>query len=138
MMRAQDAAELCALTKARLQHHQATLRRIAAEEAALRERLRALDDAGRGGAGDDFGLRTIGGDLLWQGWVARQREGLQTRLANLLVRRAEILEQARTAFGRHEAARRLWHMARTERATARRKAGDAHVLDTIIARWPGR
>jgi hypothetical protein len=134
-----DISELCALMQARLQHQQAALRRISAEEAALRDQLQALNRAERaGGSVVDFGLRTLGADLLWQAWVAHQREGLQTRLANLMVRRAEVLDQTRSAFGRHEAARRLWYMAREARDTRRAKAETARILDTVIAQWPGR
>ena len=129
--------ELQQLTRAQLQDWQAKLHRIATEETDLRNRLAELDRAGRTGGGEnDFGLRTVGGDLLWQAWVARQREGLQTRLANLMAHRVEVRERARVAFGRDQAAQGLCRLARVERLDKRRKVATERLLDTVIARWP--
>ncbi len=87
------------------------LKKIAAEEAALRTELAQLDDkrrAARGLPNDALtALRGIGGEMLWQGWLARARRDLQIRLARVLARKTMALRDYRQAHGRREAARAL-------------------------------
>lgn len=48
-------------------------------------------------------LRRVGGEILWQGWVNRNRRELQMELARVLARKGEALAALKHAHGRSEA-----------------------------------
>lgn len=127
-MRPGVAAALVALTAARRDRETARLRDVLAEEARLRAALarltaqateaRALPEAAI------TGLREIGADLSWQGWVAQQRAALNSALALTLARKEQALPALRRAFGKAEAARALAarHLADKQAKTLTREA----------------
>lgn len=83
------------------------LARLDAQEAAARQ---SLAQAGP--------IHLVGADLLWQGWLARNRRDLGTELARVLARKSVLLDRVRRAFGQREAIRQL------EREAARRARAD--------------
>lgn len=103
--------DLAALTAAVRTAAEAKMRRLAAQEAELREELAALEAKCRAArhldAGDLMAQQSIGADMLWQGWVNRTRRQLQIRLARVLAMKGAALQELRRAHGRSEAAETL-------------------------------
>jgi hypothetical protein len=110
-MRPGDGSALVAVTAARLDQETARLRAVLAEEARLRAALARLDaqaEAARALPEQAMsGLREIGADLSWQGWVGRSRAALNSELALALARKERAMPPLRRAFGKAEAARVL-------------------------------
>jgi len=137
-------AALCALTDALHQREAARLRALRDEEARLRAALERLDAQARDARALPpealRGLREIGADIVWQGWLARQRAALRDALARVLARREQALPAQRHAFGKAEAARAISAQARAmarDRA-ARRQAGLLDDLGAMARRRAGR
>ena len=111
MSAAPDLGALVALTAAQRDRETARLGAVLAEERRLRAALARLDaqaKAARALPGTDLaGLRGIGADMAWQGWVARQRAALHAELALVRARKEQALPRLRAAFGRAEAAAML-------------------------------
>ena len=86
---------------------EARMRAIAAEEVEIRNKLARLEEhaAAVAAPADDttLELRSVGADLLWQGWVNRARRDLQTDLARVLARKGEEARYLQRAHGRSEA-----------------------------------
>lgn len=103
------------------------LQRLIIEEAKLRDSLRRLDDmreTGTAAAMQDQAMRALGADLLWQGWMTRQRTEINMQLANLLVQKAAMVDALRLAFGRSQVAVSLVSNARLEAKIERDRAFD--------------
>lgn len=103
-----DCAAICELTDALYQRELAQLRELLDQETRLRAALAQLAEKARA-AGDQpeaalAGLREIGGDMVWQAWLARQRTALQSELARLLARKERALPALRLAHGKQQAA----------------------------------
>ncbi|MDX5382374.1 MAG: hypothetical protein LPJ92_05100 [Rhodobacterales bacterium] len=100
------------------------LQSLIAQEVKLRDALRCLEDMRQistGSALDDHAMRALGADLLWQGWLTRQRSEINTQLANLLVQKAALMDALRLAFGRSQVAATLVTNARIEAKAKRNK-----------------
>ncbi|MHA7850947.1 hypothetical protein [Roseovarius sp.] len=114
--------DLAALTDAAYRAEQARLMEILAEEARLRRALSELDDQVRANTGlPAQGVREIGADMRWQGWVRRMRGDLQARLAMVLARKGAMSDALRRAHGRKIAAENLLEQQRAAAAKARHK-----------------
>ncbi|WP_375573811.1 hypothetical protein ABWH93_10535 [Seohaeicola saemankumensis] len=103
------------------------LQRLILQEAKLRDNLRRLDDMRETRAElalDDHAMRALGADLLWQGWLMRQRSEINMQLANLMVQKAALIDALRLAFGRSQVAATLVTNARNEAQAKRNKASD--------------
>lgn len=102
---------LCALTDAFHQRELARLRALQDEEARLRGALARLDAQARDARALPQevlrGVREIGADMVWQGWLIRHRAAVQTELARVLARKEQAMPAQRRAFGKAEAARAL-------------------------------
>lgn len=102
--------DLAAVTDAVFRHRLSGLQALTAQEAMLRQQLARLDEARLAGiaeASGDIGMRALGADLLWQGWVMRQRTQLNMRLANVLVMKEAQGRALRAAFGKARVAEEL-------------------------------
>ena len=127
-MKRGDRGGLCELTDALYQRELATLREILDQETRLRAALAQLAEQARA-AGDQpeaalAGLREIGGDIVWQSWLARQRTALQSELARILARKERALPAIRLAHGKQQAAIAMQRdaQARSHRQNAQRKS----------------
>lgn len=104
-------ADLARLTDALYRAELSKFQTINAREASLRKDLRDLDDhlyRGRTLPENQMkGLRQIGADVLWQGWVSRTRRDLNTELAQLLLQKERLKVGLRHAFGKKQAAQDL-------------------------------
>ncbi|MET4101435.1 hypothetical protein ABIE58_000856 [Roseovarius sp. MBR-78] len=133
-MRRDDHAALCDLTDALFEREAARLRALRDEEARLRMALARLDaqahDARRLPEDTLRGVREIGADLAWQGWLARHRATLRDALAQVLARKEHAMPAQRRAFGRAEAARAL-HARSLAEARARQDGQQAALLEGL-------
>lgn len=104
-------ADLVKLNQARFQAEQAKLRDITMAEARLRKAVADLEEHHRAAQdlqrADIQGHRSIGGDVLWQGWVGRSRRSLQIHLAQVLVQKGQKLQALQRAHGRKLASETL-------------------------------
>lgn len=103
----------------------ARMRRLTEEEARIRAELAALDadrcEAQVLPADALAAPRSVGADMLWQAWIARRRENLQTRLARVLARKGAAMRGLQVAHGRCEAAESLREKTRHAQAKEREK-----------------
>ncbi len=114
--------DLAALTDAVFRNEQARLQQILAQEAQLRSALADLNAQARTNASlSSQGVREIGADMLWDGWVRRMRADLQGRLAMVLVRKSAMIAAMRNAHGRKIAAESLLEQWTKTTASAHRK-----------------
>ena len=70
-------------------------------------------------------IRQIGADILWQGWVGRNREDLNRQLALCLAHKARIVSGLKRAYGKHSAAKDLLE----NECAALRKKKDGAVVE---------
>lgn len=126
-------ASLAETADAFYQARLARLQPVLAEESRLRGALADLDLHRARNAGlpapDMAGVRAVGAEVLWQGWVGRMRADLNAQLARVLVRKAAHLDDLRQAFGRAEATRALLATA----GLAQRRARQARATQDIEA-----
>ncbi len=116
-----DLHKLKQITQAVYQVEQTKLRDVLQQETSLRQALANLDEKRRAASGlpsDQLAApRSIGADLLWQGWTQRTRQDLNVQLARVLVVKAEKTAALTHAFGRAEVVEALLK----DQKTARRK-----------------
>ena len=100
--------ELAQLTDALYQAELAKMRVLNEKEAGLRRDLAALEEHRRSNLALPVeqldGVRQIGADILWQGWVGRTRADLNMRLAQVLAEKGHLMAQVKRAFGKQLAA----------------------------------
>jgi len=135
-----DIEALDEVTEALYRAEAIRMQKILNEESRVRAALARLDiehAANRGlPAADLDGLRQIGGDMIWQGWVGRKRADLQSELARVLARKGQIVGKLRRAFGKAQAVQRITATARAQRirkAQARNADTTAHLA--VLDRW---
>ena len=106
-----ELSDLVALTSAQFQAEQAKLRDILALEKKLREETAELErrhaDAQASYHADISGARVYGGDVLWQGWVSRSRRALQIELAQVLMRKGQMIRALQRTYGRKMASENI-------------------------------
>ncbi len=128
--------DLAALAAATRTATEAKMRRLAADEAELREELAALETKCRAArslnAGDMLAQRSVGADMLWQGWVNRTRRQLQIRLARVLAMKGAALQELRRAHGRSEAAEALVARAARTARNEREKRQIGQEQDLVL------
>lgn len=108
------------------------IRHILDREAALRRDLARLDARAaeaRRQQDDAPAMRSVGADLLWQGWVTRTRRQLNMELAQVMARKIEAMKRARRAFGRQQALKAMAEAEAARRRDAARKRFESGLLD---------
>lgn len=137
-----DLQSLKQVTEAAYQVEQAKLRDILTREAELRRDLAALakklQTASCLPPEQLAAPRAIGADLLWQGWIQRNRQDLNVQLAQVLVAKAEKMSALTRAFGRAEAVETLLNNQKTARRKdaldrAQRATEDLTLLQNYIS-----
>lgn len=135
-MRPSACKELITLTGMLCRSEEARMRALAAREAELRAALRGLDDNRKAAAAlpaDVLGpIRGVGGDILWQGWIGRNRAELNRALALCLAQKAQGMERLRRAHGRHAAARQIAGKAGTAQRAKNAKREMARLEALIL------
>lgn len=103
--------DLVDLTEALYRSEQTRTRDLQQRETDLRQALKRLETSRKSSlisSSDRLDpLRQIGADVLWQGWLGRNREELNRQLALCLAQKAHHLTELRRVFGRHVAAQSL-------------------------------
>ncbi len=122
-MNTSDLGALAQVTDALYRTEAGHMQQLVAEERRVREALARLDAQAMANRSlpeaDLDGLRHIGGDMIWQGWVGRKRAELLTELAGVLGRKGQRVTRLRRAFGKAQA---VDHMASVARAGQTRDA----------------
>ena len=130
-----DFEELSILADARFQAEKAKMQHILEEEAEIRRAIARLEDrhqrARESEAAPFSPQRAFGGDVLWQGWVSRMMRDLQTRLAQVLVRKNAMQRELARAFGKTVASDGLLCEVRAKRAAKQAKSRD-EALQTLF------
>lgn len=100
-------ADLARLTQAVYQGRLSRLQTLLLEETRLRNDLKRLDLMQKNEDATnalDISLQALGADILWQGWVMRQKTELNMKLANVLVQKSAVIRDVKLAFGRAQVA----------------------------------
>ena len=135
-MKHADYGTLCELTDAVYQRKLAQLRELGEQETRLRSALAQLAEQARA-AGDQpeaalAGLREIGGDMVWQAWLARQRTALQSELARILARKERALPALRLAHGKQQAVIAMQRDAQLQARRHHRQRQSEALLDLAV------
>lgn len=98
-----DLKELLMISSTRYDHQRQVFAKIVEQEKHLRQEIARLDTLGQSMHEDEetlSGMRVIGADLLWQGWLSRSKSELNMQLARILAIKAHEQEKVRQAFGK--------------------------------------
>ena len=139
-MKNSDFETLGEVTEALYRAEAVRMQTLLHEESRLREALARLDAQYAANSAlpeaDLDGLRQIGGDMIWRGWVGRKKAELQSELAQVLARKGQIVGKLRRAFGKAQAVERMTATARAQRlsdAQTRDAEMCAHLA--VLDRW---
>ncbi|MQQ08330.1 hypothetical protein GFB49_07700 [Epibacterium sp. SM1979] len=116
------------VTEAQYMQEHARVKPILDAEASARAKLAQLDqqvkDAREQSDGDvangDLAMRSLGADLLWEGWHTRMRRQLNTELAQATAQKLMAMDRLRKSFGRKHAVETM-----AEDAAKQKKADQA-------------
>jgi len=115
--------DLVGLTDMLYRAEQAKMRDLIQQEASLRQALSQLEDRRKATlalpAEELHTVRQIGADILWQGWVGRNRDELNRQLALCLAQKARLLTKLRQAYGKHQAAETVLEQEKAARQETR-------------------
>lgn len=110
-MKSDQLDDLKNLTDALYRVEQQKLAKLSAKESELRQKLSELEQHRRNNtslpANEFLGLREIGADVLWQGWVIRTRQNLMVELAQVLAQKAGMRPALQRAFGKQMASAQI-------------------------------
>lgn len=101
------------------------IRAVLEEEARITAQIARLDDQVfriRTEGTGDHGYRSVGADILWQGWESRTRRQLNSELARARAKRLSMMDALKRAFGRKQAIAQIARDEKSARVKARRKA----------------
>ncbi|MDF3415207.1 hypothetical protein HKX54_12125 [Sulfitobacter sp. M57] len=116
-----DLEQVLVACTAQYDHQRQIFAQVVAEENQLRQELRRLQKLdGAVHQEDSFvsGMRVIGADLLWQGWLSRSQSTLNMQLARVLAIKSYEQERVRKAFGKVVA---LENLIKEEKKSRQRK-----------------
>ncbi len=139
-MKDDDLDALAELTGALYQAEAARMRQLFADERRLREglaRLEAQYAANRTLPEPQLnGLRQIGGDMIWQGWVSRKKAELQSELARVLGYKGQTIARLRRAHGKSHAVERVMAAERAQRiASNRAQDAETRAQLGLLEQW---
>ncbi|MFO7759395.1 MAG: hypothetical protein R6V26_13145 [Roseovarius sp.] len=116
------------------------MQHLVTQENRLREALARLDAkqaATRALPDTELdGLRQIGGDMIWQGWMGARKAELQSELARVLGRKGQMIGKLRRAFGKAQAVDRMTAAARAQAVSnAQARDEDMRAHFAVLDRW---
>lgn len=135
MMNIRALEEIQHITEISYQRAQNRYAEVMAEETALREeldRLQQLADEARTTSGQYIALATVGGDLLWQGWLGRSRAALNMALARVLAVKEQHLKAVRKSYGKLMIANELLANAKNTKAKAYNQSQLQQAIDVAV------
>lgn len=103
MTQAHELNALAAITEAHYAQRQQRFAQHLAEENRIRAELSRLDEMDRAARATDVGsipMRTVGADVIWQGWIGRSRTALNMALARVLAVKEHHQSEVRRAYGK--------------------------------------
>lgn len=120
MSQRNEIAHLIVVSEALYEREREGLVRITEQENALRQELARLSDLGRSAPVEPLtgGMRAVGADVIWQGWLGRAQTALNMKLARVLATKEDEQVKVRRAFGKLTALRQLHDQ---QKAEARKK-----------------
>ncbi|MQY41981.1 hypothetical protein GG681_04975 [Epibacterium sp. SM1969] len=98
--------QMASVTEAQYLQEHAKIKPVLDAEAALRSKLTQLDaqvKEARGLSNQDIAMKSLGADLLWQGWHTRTRRQLNVELAQATAKKLMAMDRLRKSFGRKHA-----------------------------------
>lgn len=119
------------ITDMKFSVEQAAFQKLAQEENQLRAELARLAEmlnVSRSDALKPSEMRAIGADVIWQGWIGRNRAALNMKLARVLAQKEQRLGALRTAFGKAHVVQMLIEQHQKKDQTDSRQSQ----LDTAI------
>lgn len=105
-----DLEQLLVISTTQYDHQRQVFSKVVAEESHLRQELLRLNDLDQTVEVDTAsvsGMRVVGADVLWQGWLSRSKAALNMQLARVLAIKAHEQEKVRKSFGKVVALREL-------------------------------
>lgn len=135
-----DLNAVAEVTEALYRAEAGQMHQLLAEENRLREALAWLDAQYASNRSlpeaDLGGLRQIGGDMIWQGWMGRKRAELQSELARVLGRKGQRVGKLRRAFGKAQAVERMISAERAQHVSDARAQDEATRAQLVLLdRW---
>lgn len=94
------------VTEAQYLREHARVKPILDAEAAARAKLARLDQQikeTRAQADGDMAMKSLGADMLWQGWHSRTKRQLNIELAQATAQKLMAMDRLRKSFGRKHA-----------------------------------
>ena len=138
----QSLPELVELTGVIYRAEQNRVRELQHQEARLRSAIARLEDHRKSAmalpAVQLAPLRQIGADIAWQGWVGRNKEELNRRLALCLAQKSRLMKGLRRAYGQHSAAESLLHKDRlmTQKRSDQKSNEQEQANNLLRSAWP--
>ena len=103
-----ELAQIADVMRSQYEADQAKFRGLIEKESRIRQALLDLDEKQRSTTShlttELGGIRSFGGDVIWQGWMVRARRTHQMELAQIYVRKNQMTAKLRKQFGRYQAA----------------------------------
>lgn len=112
--------QMKSVTEAQYLQEHARIKPVLDAEAALRGKLAQLDrqvKEAREQANGDLAMKSLGADLLWQGWHNRMKRQLNIELAQATAKKLMAMDRLRKSFGRKHAVQTM-----ADDATKKKKA----------------
>lgn len=123
--------ELLQVSDVQYNHQRQALEKITQEESKLRQelmRLSAMNETPEAEDDPRASMRTVGADLLWQGWLSRAKTEVNMHLARVLAAKAHEQTKVRRAFGKVSALREI---LKEEEAKHRKKLAKAELEKAV-------
>nr|WP_251363917.1 hypothetical protein [Epibacterium ulvae] len=123
--------QMQSVTEAQYMQEHARIKPILDAEAAIRGKLAQLDrqvKEAREQSDSDHAMKSLGADLLWQGWHHRMRRQLNTELAQATAKKLMAMDRLRKSFGRKHAVQTMSREATEQKKADQRKRRDAQLM----------
>jgi hypothetical protein len=117
------------LLKVKLRVQQNAYKKFLDRENRIRTDIAKLTEQSKvASKGNDYQMRAIGADVIWQSWIGRSKSALNMQLAEILAQKSHYIEHVRIAHGKADIADKLLE----NRETARRKTKAQRELDGVL------
>lgn len=133
-MKDHEVNTLRQIAELRYQHQLQKVQGLLTEEARLRQDFARIAKSAKEGI--DLSMRAMGADHSWDIWLASKQEDINTRLAQVLAQKMEVMEGVRLAFGQQhvlaDLSRKIEQDRRRRRVNAQRESACARSVSDIL------
>lgn len=137
-MSLQNLKDLQDLTSVLYQAERGKFREITEREKHLRCEIARLDELRSSTAeipeAKLYASRRVGADILWQGWLGRNRQDLNRQLALCLAQKAQRLTALRRSHGKYLAAIRVLESARASQNSRFYRKSEDDIQNMVLLR----